>query len=58
MGVSSIDKRISYGHDIIETTAIPIIIADFTLNDIKYAVSTPPHMIPIHIYSLVRKLRS
>jgi hypothetical protein len=37
----------TYGHDMIETTAIPITIALLTLYDMRYAVNMPPHNKPI-----------
>ena len=45
---ASIDFPMStYGQDMIETTAIPITIALFTLYDIRYAVKMPPQRSPI-----------
>lgn len=44
---------VSRGHEMMETTAIPMTMALFTLYDIKYAVSTPPQRRPIHKEGLV-----
>ncbi len=41
----------TYGHAVIETSKIPIIIALLTLNIIRYAVTMPPHIRPIHSWS-------
>lgn len=42
-------KDITHGQDRIDTIEIPMIIAALTRYDMRYAVTTPPHIIPIHI---------
>ncbi len=39
----------THGHDMIETRAMPIMMAPLTLKAMRKVVSRPPHMIPTHI---------
>lgn len=42
-------EGLTYGHERMETIAIPTTMADLTRNAIRKAVSRPPQMMPTHI---------
>lgn len=46
---SGLEKQITYGHERIDTIAIPITIANLTRNAMRKATSNPPHMIASHV---------
>jgi hypothetical protein len=53
MQVSSSETQIkhtTYGQDMIDTSAMPTIMALFTLKVMRYAVTIPPQKMPIHIW--------
>ena len=47
-----VKPEITYGQDTIDTSRIPIIIALFTLYDIRMTVSRPPRKTPIHNFEV------